>query len=474
MKRLTLMKRMTPMKRLTHISLSLLAASVLSACGGGGGSDGSTDVANGGIGGTGSGTVTGFGSIFVNDIREFEFDDDSRVRIDGEESQEDDLKIGMVVNVNVGDDVNDDFTSGTLTTVDAFHLVKGPVTSVSPLRILSQDITVLDSTLLDDLSNVASLVVGDVVEVSGHRDNTGIIRATLLEYKAAGADVWQLRGDITATPSANVIRIGDQPVNTSTAEIANCGSGLSIGQFVEVKMSPVVSLNDGESIDATRVECVSSGLSTPDDVTTIKASFEGYIDAVTSATEFLINGQEIVLAGSVTYENGNASDLVVGARVEAEGVLNTTTGVLTASKIRFREAKVRIEAPVSPEDIVSGQRLTIMGVEVFGLGFTQDEDGVLDGLSEPTQVEIRGFLDSDGKVYAEEIRERGDADPEDTEIRGPVSAKTANSFTVLGLTVEASGVLLDQMRIGQQVKVADATFNNVELSLTGGEIELED
>ncbi len=481
---------MKPIRKFTY---TLLASALLTACGGGGGGDGGTggvpDVANGGIGGSGSGTVTGFGSIFVNDIRHFEFDDSTEVTIDGENTTDDNIKLGMVVEVNVGDDVNDDFTSGTLVTVEAHHVAKGPVTSVNPLRVLSQDVSALSTTVFEDVPGnaVSGLSVGDVVEVSGHQDANGAIRASRIEYKSDGVPVWQLRGKVSSV-AGDTLNIAGQPVNTSGATVENCGGAAAVDDYVEIKMDPVSDLADGETIDATRVECVTPGLSAADDGSTLKASFEGFIDSIiTAGARFTVNGQTVVVSSSTIYENGNLADIAIGAKVEAEGSLDDQ-GVLTALKVRFREARVRIEAPLAAADITSDTQLTLLGVEINALPGTEDDDGIFDGIDSDQQVEVRGFVDGDGIVYAEEIRDRGDADPSDTEVRAPVVSKSDSGFTFLGLTVDLSGAdlqdsdgnivseseFLSSLRVGQEVKVKDAFFNEGTLTLSGGEIEQED
>lgn len=482
------------MKSIQRLTYTLLASAILTACGGGGGggaTGGVPDVANGGIGGSGSGTVTGFGSIYINDIRHFEFDDSTEVRIDGDTSTDDNIKLGMVVEVNVGDDVNDDFTSGTLVSVEAHHLVKGSVTSVNPLRVLSQDISVISATVLDSVpgNDVSNLNLGDVVEIAGHQDATGQIRASRIEYKAGGVPEWQLRGEVTAA-AGDLINIGDQPVNVSGATVENCSGAAAVNDYVEIKATPVSNLADGEAIIATKVECVTPGLSAADDGSTLKASFEGFIDSViTAGSRFTLNGQTVVVGSGTVYENGSNIDLTVGARLEAEGTLDDA-GVLTAVKIRFREARVRIEAPLvlGNIDISSGNRFTLLGVQIETLPTTEDEVGIAGGIAGDQQVEVRGFVDAEGTVYAQEIRDRGEADSSDTEVRAPVTEKSASGFTMLGLSIDLSGATLQDrngaiiseseflqtLRIGQEVQVSDADFNETTLTLSGGEIELED
>ncbi len=106
----------------------------LSACGGGGGGGGGgiagiDDGPVGGISGSGattSGTLDGFGSIFVNGV-EYETDN-AEIIIEGQPASESDLGVGMVVVVK--GTVNDDGTTGTAERVFFDDEVEGPVTTI--------------------------------------------------------------------------------------------------------------------------------------------------------------------------------------------------------------------------------------------------------------------------------------------------------------------------------------------------------
>ena len=81
------------------ITLVLAGGLTLAGCGGAGGL--ASTSGGGGIGGTGltsTGSIDGFGSIFVNGV-EFETDE-SDVSLDGLTSTQDKLRLGMVVTVH--------------------------------------------------------------------------------------------------------------------------------------------------------------------------------------------------------------------------------------------------------------------------------------------------------------------------------------------------------------------------------------
>ena len=91
-------------RAILHSLLSAVFVFMLVSCGGGGGSAGI-----GGTGITSGGTITGFGSIFVNGV---EYDTDAAsVSGDGNLMNVADLKLGMVVTVR--GKLNSGSTTGT-------------------------------------------------------------------------------------------------------------------------------------------------------------------------------------------------------------------------------------------------------------------------------------------------------------------------------------------------------------------------
>src|ERR1700754_597553 len=99
----------------------------LAACGGGGSSNDSTpQPAAQNVPVISSGTVTGFGSVFVNGVR---FETSSAAfTINGKPGTQADLRVGHVIKVHGRRDGNGNCTADR---VDFDDLVKGPVTSVA-------------------------------------------------------------------------------------------------------------------------------------------------------------------------------------------------------------------------------------------------------------------------------------------------------------------------------------------------------
>jgi hypothetical protein len=195
------------------------------------------------------------------------------------------------------------------------------------------------------------------------------------------------------------------------------------------------------------------------------------------------------------FEGGAAEDIIVGVKLEAEGDLNTNTGILTASKIRFRETRVRIEAPLNVPGGGLGSSFIIMDViTVITNPLTGDDDGLVDGSGTTgnQQVEVRGFVDGSGDVIATEVRERGSADLTNVRLRGPIDNIVNPTFEILGVTVDtatAASIFDDTVSPAQSinattffnrvsdgipVQVDNGTFSSGPPIITNGDIEIED
>jgi len=493
----------------TAFVLLIAALVTLSGCGGGGGGD--SLAGTGGIGGTGvrvagvgEGTTTGFGSIIINDIREFTIDTETEIFKDGVAITETELELqgaGFVTRVEIGEDVSNDMSSGTAVTVRIENNVKGPVTSTNPLTVLSQAIVTTGDTVLADFNNLGDLVVGDEVEVSGFPDANNVIQATRIQRQAGGIPVWKLSG-MVSNVVAGSFNIGTQVVQLNGVVPRDCGAGLTAGDTVEVKASRDPAFVAGNPlVTVTDVECTVPGLGVPANAvgTQLESEVEGLVTTITAVNDFVVGGQRVQTTVGTVFEGGAAEDIVTGIKLEAEGILDTVTGILTAEKIRFRETRVRVEAPVNVPGGGLGSTFTIMDIVVVNTtSLTEDDDGLVDG-SGPAgnlQVEVRGFVDSNGTVFATEVRERGTADLTDVRLRGPASDTCDplmgdDELAVLGVIIDTgdagtlfsdpSGPLPDstalcaQISLGTPVQAENGTFSSAPARIDNAErIEIED
>lgn len=462
------------MKRKELVTAILVASGIsLQGCGGGGGGGGSTGTLDdGGAGGGGSattgvistGTVDGFGSIFVNGIK---FETGSAdVMIDGIRRGEDALGLGMVVTVE--GTVNSDGVTGTATSVTFEDEVEGPISAIAPgadndtllLTVLGVPIIAeRTSTVFDDVS-FDTLAIDDVIEVSGFYDEDLKLRATRIEKKSvfvAGSTVVELKGTV-ANLSGTTFTLGDITVDFSGADLSDVSGGaLSDGMGVEVHGT----LLDG-AITATRVEeedDVSDRFNDADEV-----SVQGTITDFAGVDNFRVAGV-LVDASGARFE---PADLVLanGLVVEVEGDWDGTT--LTAREVEARRGRVEIEAAVAGVDTTAGT-ITLalfpgaVTVAVNERTMLDDDTGAEEVLA-LAEISAGDFLEVeaimvDGGLVATRI-DRDDRD--DDVIQGPVQAFNPGvDITVLGITYSVAGAEFEDR--GDNTLSADAFFARLAL-----------
>lgn len=318
---------------------SLLAAGLVTtlvACGGGGGGS-SAGVGTGGTGSFAVGTISGFGSIIVNGVR---YDDSAATVVDDDDnsSSSSSLAIGQVVEIRGS--VNSDGVTGTASSIGYYSALKGPVTAVNvgagTVTVFGQVVNVTATTLFEDVSGLAALAVGNVIEVYGLPAAGGAITATRIEREAttisAFGGEYRIRGVVSGTvATAPGVRftVGTVTVQvTDTADTNVVRGTITDGVFVKVRLAKTeISPN---TYTATRVRVkervYESGVS--------KAEVQGLISEFTSSSAaFKVNGYPVQLGTTVTYEDGAVGDLANDVRIEAKGVV--TNGVLVISKVEF-------------------------------------------------------------------------------------------------------------------------------------------
>lgn len=315
---------------------SLLAAGLattLVACGGGGGGS-SAGVGTGGTGSFAVGTISGFGSIIVNGVR---YDDSSASIVDDDDSSSSlsALSIGQVVEIRGS--VNSDGVTGTASSIAYYSALKGPVTAVNvgagTVTVFGQVVNVTPTTLFEDVSGLAALAVGNVVEVYGLPAAGGAITATRIEREATSIGAFsgdfRIRGVVSglvATSPGQRFSVGTVTVQTDNA--TQIEGTIADGAFVRVRLDKTAIAADTYTAKRVKVKnrVYESGVS--------KAEVEGLISEFTSSSApFKVNGYPAQLGTSVTYEDGAVGDLANDVRIEAKGVV--TNGVLVISKVEF-------------------------------------------------------------------------------------------------------------------------------------------
>jgi len=422
----------------THLKLLV---SCLLIFGGTGCDNGSgQDVAEGGIEGTGRvatsstsvGTITGFGSVFVNGV-EYETDTANVDAGDNENATEDDLEIGMLVTIQGS--INADEVTGDAIYIEYSEDIKGYVQAIDVnagnLVIMGQEVTTDELTVYDDVT-LETLLLGDFVEVSGLTTGSGVLLATRIEKETATVNpVIKVKGVVSDLDTLNAtFSLGHLIVDYSSAEI-DLGEEAILVDGVSVK---VKGSQTGEDMPllATKIEIRDKEYKAEEGHS---LELDGVIDSFVSVTSFTVNGQSITTNDATEYEHGNSSFLVLGERVKVKGALNSE-GQLVADEIEFhQDSDYEVEGKVEAVNL-EAKTVTVLGVTFVVNEQTQiDDDTASDirffnitDISEGDFVEIKGF-DNNGVLIATKLeREEGDINDE-VEFRGLATDINAVAFT---------------------------------------------
>jgi hypothetical protein len=426
---------------LNLFAVVVLLATALSGCGGGSG--GGNVAGIGGTGVTAAGTITGFGSIFVNGV-EFDTSNSSFDVDDNSSATETDLSLGMFVTVTGTLDISG--TTGTATTVVFDDEIQGPISAIDPggpdPDNLTKTLIVFGISILADRATTVfedvtfdNLAVNDVIEVSGFVDSTTVLHATRIEKKddfVAGSSEVELKGIVSGL-SGTTFTLGSFTVDFSgPVDLSDVPGGvIANGMQVEVKGTLT-----GTTISASRIEEEDDLFGDDED----KVSLEGLITNYVSDSNFQIAGQ-LVDASGATFEPATLT-LGNGVEVEVEGPI--VNGILQASEVEARGGDIKLEATVlsvSP----AANTITLLfepgnvTVQVNSqTSLKDDQTGntlTLAGINPGTDfLEIRGYIDGNGNIIASEVSRD---DPDDDIIQAPVeSFVTDSSITLLGLTFD--------------------------------------
>ena len=426
------------------------AALLLSACGGGGGDAGTP--AGGGAPGGGAasdvsyGTITQFGSVWVNGV---EFGTgNSSFRIDDNPGLESDLRIGMVVRVDGS------ITNKSASTITVDDAVKGRVEQVldaSRLVVMGQTVQIDNLTRFD---NSVAPVVGDYVEVHGQAVSDGTVSAGFIQKKSTLATPpFAVKGFVkNHNSAAQTFAVGTLGVSYAGATLSDMPGASWNGQLIEVKGSACAGNPVCGTLTATKVE--PSGLRV---AAVAQAHVEGFVTSL-GAGGFTIGSQRVVTTASTLFSGGLPADILVGTKLEAEGPISA--GVLTAVKVSLRD-NVRLEADVASID-VAGKSLTLAGlpgVTVTVSSLTSFKGGAasIAALAAPNHLRIRGRLGVGNTVVATELEQRSTASDSRVIVQAPVSAISGtNSVTLLGIVASTSGVSDNEFK-----NISDAPIGRV-------------
>lgn len=415
----------------------------------------------------------------INSIRNFDVSQATVITEDGEliPTIQGQGGTGFKVRYRVGQDVNGNMTAGTLEEINLINTHKGPITSLDPFQIFNVDALITADTFFDDGLTFENIVLGEELKLSGFVDSNSTLIVSRVERDNDPLTEWKLSGYVSNLNQTH-FSINGQLVEIGTAIIDDCVGGLQNDEFVEIKAIPDGTFTTGSTLTGvTKIDCEIQGV-VGDPGLNLPVALEGIIDFedIEDNNMFTVASQVVIVDTSTQYINGEVDDIVVGSKVEVEGFLNTTTSEIDAVKVKFKEVRFKFEEPVLPGDVVTGESIQLFGKTILNTPQLRDEDGIIgSGLGAETQVEVRGYADSDGNLYATRVRERGNPDPNDVRADGQITAIAEPFIEVYGILVDTSGsVFFDinnspitstqffaQIAIGTEVEVEDSSVNEM-------------
>ena len=449
------------------ITVALLSGG-LAACGGS-----SDTAANGSI--TTVGTVTGFGSVYVNGVK-YETDSSS-YRVDDDDAFDDSaLAIGMKVKVK--GTVNADGVTGTATSIEYDDDLEGPIdaNSLAPdlldptiqtFTIFGIPVKVIDGkTIFDDGLSFATLDQNMPVEVSGYFDGTHLV-ATYIEPQTDLDDQFEVKGTVSNLVAGDMFKLTAYGT-TITVDISNAvttPAGLADGVFVEVKgtwnaaastfMAIEIEIDDEDYLDEDDDDVELKGVLTHD------------------GTGYVVNGVPLLVLDDEVEDTDLALADLIGMRVEVEGFMQD--GVLVVQEIGYEDGDIEIEGGFGAVtgtlkegsvtiDFGNAGTVTVTSTN----GTMIHDDGVAIDLPDLTtckKLEADAYRNDQGMLIATVIE--CDDTLDEYSVEAPVEAWNGSSITLAELTYTVDGVITTitppgaTITVGTEVELTDLTGDGV-------------
>lgn len=364
---------------------SLLAALLLAGCGGGGGGTSTAATATG-ASQSASGTVTGFGSVFVDGV-ELE-DARATTRVENADGSYSTVALQLGQRVRVAHDGNGSASAVTVDAAVTGAVAAGSIdTATLRLTVAGQAVQANADSSAGSLTRYGGgytafgdIAAGDLVEVHGSAvyDSTAmtyVVKATRIEKKSAISAV-RVMGRIAGLNSTDkTFTLGGLTVSYATATIVPGAATLANDLAVTVwgAASGLVVNGSTLTLAASRVRVVNAGLA--DSVASGTTRLGGLVSNYSAASgSFELEGVKVVI-GSATLTPTGAS-IANGAWVQVTGTVGSD-GSIAATAIRVRQASttddlasVRLVGAI--ESLADQTSFVVRGVPVDAASATVD------------------------------------------------------------------------------------------------------
>ena len=434
---------MTTRVRLFTPALLLLFAA---ACGGSSSSTASSSTPS-----AVSGTITGFGSVIVDQV---EYDDSTATVVRDDDPANptpvtvDALRLGQQVNLSLRDG---QCTSAFIEATVIGTIDKGSInpndtgttnTVADSFTVLGQTVVFTPSgagaTVFAGITDSTQLADGQIVEVHGTLGTGGTVAATRIEVlPATGTTALRVSG-IVANATAKTFTLGTLTVDYSQATLVPSTATISNGEkvFVFANQLPTGTAPNltlvAKSIRVASAIFASRPLRIGGLVTTV-TPVSGQAIPNFTLDGFSVDASKATLNGSAT-----AADLTVNALVVVEGTFSN--GVLVATSISITPASSGREVMLSGQvsSYVSQSSFVVRGTTVDATNATF-KNGTASQLANGAFVLVRGHL-SPAAVVADEVIFENPPANQKFHLDGAVSdyASTASppTFSLLGISMQ--------------------------------------
>jgi hypothetical protein len=401
-------------------------------------------LAGGGIGGTGIsvGAISGFGSVIVNDVdfvtKQAQVFVNGKLIGSGDSVVRSRLALGMVVQVK-GKFLGNG--AGRADRIEFSANVKGPVTNIETLDTVIKKITVLGQiVIIDDGTNFTgtdfdSLTVGNVLQISGWRDGSGVIQATYIALITDPAAEVMIRGIITEVnvPQKN-LHINRLSVDFSQAALKGFPDDElpAVGQLVVA-----AGFLDVNGILAAQEVGLENdlGVEDADDV-----EIEGIVSQFSSPADFVLGTTPILTDEETKFKGIAPGDVFVGLRLLIKGSL--TQGRLLADEVMAKD-KVNLEGTIESIDYDRAE-ISLFGLNALVIhinNFTKifGNAAELTDIRQGQHAKILGFVAGVNKVEAAKVKVENKASAK-VRLQGPITLVNRPIISVFSVDVDTDAI----------------------------------